>query len=138
MKYIVVMPKHHDGFAMYHSTVSRYNIYDLTSFKRDPMEEIYQACRRQGLRMGIYYSHSIDWMDGGDAGFAQEKKVNPGFVNTGASNSWDPSPLTYQQYIQEKGIPQMKELLTKFPGLVEIYYDYPNYMNLQQSFEFYN
>jgi alpha-L-fucosidase len=137
MRYIVVMPKHHDGFAMYHSGVSGYNIYDLTPFKRDPMEELYNACRKYGLRMGIYYSHSIDWMDGGDAGIAQAKKENPRMRDTLAANNWDPAPVSYSDYIEKKAKPQMRELLTKFPGLVEIWYDFPRYMNLRQSFEFY-
>jgi alpha-L-fucosidase len=137
MRYIVCMPKHHDGFAMYHSKVSAYNIYDLTAFKRDPIEEIYNACQKYGMRMGIYYSHSIDWMDGGDSGAAQAKKANPKFSDTTAYNNWDPSPVSYQEYIENKAKPQMREILTKFPNLVEIWYDFPRYMNRQQSFEFY-
>jgi len=70
MKYIVAMTKHHDGFSMYRSNVTDFNIYDYTPFKRDPIEELYQACRKYGIRLGLYYSHSIDWMDGGDAGAA--------------------------------------------------------------------
>jgi alpha-L-fucosidase len=137
MKYIVCMPKHHDGFAMYHSSVTDYNIYDLTPFKRDPIEEIYNACQKYGIRMGIYYSHSIDWMDGGDAGQAQQKKIDPNFINKYATNNFDPAPVSYEYYIEKKAKPQMREILTKFPKLVEIWYDYPNQMNLQQSFEFY-
>jgi alpha-L-fucosidase len=137
MRYIVAMPKHHDGFAMYHSKVSDYNIFDITPFKRDPVEEIYKACQKYGIRMGIYYSHSIDWMDGGDAGIAQAKKADPQLADTLAANNWDPSPASYKDYIENKAKPQMREILTKFPGLVEIWYDFPRYMNLQQSFEFY-
>jgi alpha-L-fucosidase len=137
MKYIVAMPKHHDGFAMYHSTVTDYNIYDMSPFKRDPIEEIYKACQKYGIRMGIYYSHSIDWMDGGDAGQAQYKKIEPNFVNKYATNNFDPAPVSYKNYIEKKAKPQMREILTKFPNLVEIWYDYPNQMNFQQSFEFY-
>ncbi|MCE5345349.1 MAG: alpha-L-fucosidase [Bacteroidales bacterium] len=137
MRYIVAMPKHHDGFAMYHSKVSDYNIYDLTPYKRDPIEEIYKACQKYGIRMGIYYSHSIDWMDGGDAGIAQAKKANPELKDTLAANTWDPSPTSYQDYIDNKAKPQMKEILAKFPNLVEIWYDFPRYMNAQQSLDFY-
>ncbi len=137
MKYIVAMPKHHDGFAMYHSKVTDYNIYDLTPFKRDPMEELYKACQKYGIRFGIYYSHSIDWMDGGDAGIAQAKKANPKMNDTHASNTWDPSPVSYDEYIENKAKPQMREILARFPDLVEIWYDFPRYMNRQQSFDFY-
>ncbi len=137
MRYIVAMAKHHEGFAMYHSKVSDYNIYDLTPFKRDPIEELYNACLKFGIRFGLYYSHSIDWMDGGDAGVAQAKKENPDILDSAAANTWDPSPVSYNDYIKNKALPQMRELLTKFPNLIEIWYDYPRYMNLRQSFQFY-
>ena len=48
MRYLVFTSKHHDGFAMYDSGVSDYNIVDWTSFGRDPLEELAQECRRQG------------------------------------------------------------------------------------------
>lgn len=137
MKYIVAMPKHHDGFAMYHSKVSDYNIYDLTPFKRDPIEELYKACKKYGLRMGIYYSHSNDWMDGGDCGIAQAKKMDIANFTDAGANTWDPSPVSYDDYIANKAQPQIRELLKKFPDLVEIWYDYPRYMNERQSFDFY-
>lgn len=137
MKYIVAMTKHHEGFSMYHSKVTDFNIYDYTLFKRDPIEEIYQACQKYGIRLGLYYSHSIDWMDGGDAGQAQYKKIDPNFINKYATNNFDPAHVSYENYIEKKAKPQMREILTKFPNLVEIWYDYPNQMNLQQSFEFY-
>ena len=143
MKYIVAMTKHHEGFSMYHSKVTDYNIYDYTPFKRDPIEEIYQACQKYGIRLGLYYSHSIDWMDGGDAGNAQYKKEHPNLATSEneaenyAVNIWDPSPTSYDDYITNKAKPQMREILKKFPNLVEIWYDYPIYMNYQQSFDFY-
>jgi alpha-L-fucosidase len=137
MKYIVAMAKHHDGFSMYRSDVTDFNIYDYTPFKRDPIEEIYQACQKYGIRLGLYYSHSIDWMDGGDAGQAQYQKIDPTFINDYATNNFDPSPVSYENYIEKKAKPQMREILKKFPNLVEIWYDYPNQMNFQQSFEFY-
>ncbi len=146
MKYIVAMTKHHDGFSMYRSNVSDFNIYDYTPFKRDPIEELYQACQKYGIRLGLYYSHSIDWMDGGDAGNAQYKKAHPNYSEVDADNNvaekyaaniWDPSPTTFENYIAKKAKPQMREILTKFPNLVEIWYDFPVFMNLQQSFDFY-
>jgi len=137
MKYIVAMTKHHEGFSMYHSKVTGFNIYDYTPFKRDPIEEIYQACQKYGIRLGLYYSHSIDWMDGGDAGQAQYRKIDPDFINEYATNNFDPAPVSFDNYIEKKAKPQMREILKKFPNLVEIWYDYPNQMNFQQSFEFY-
>src|SRR5438477_6644170 len=61
MKYIVITSKHHDGFAMFHSKTSDYNIYDATPFKRDPIKELAAACKRNGLKFGLYYSQFQDW-----------------------------------------------------------------------------
>lgn len=137
MKYIVAMPKHHDGFAMYDSKVTDYDIVDITPFGRDPITELYQACQKYGIRFSIYYSHSIDWMDGGDAGYAQKKKENPEHSDNYGANLWDPSSASYEKYIEKKAKPQMKELLHKFPGMQEIWYDFPRFMNREQSFDFY-
>jgi len=68
MKYIVITSKHHDGFAMYHSLVSPYNIYDATPFHRDPIRELAEACARHGLKFGFYYSQAQDWHEPGGAG----------------------------------------------------------------------
>ena len=46
VRYIVFTTKHHDGFAMYHTRVSDYNIYDATPFKRDPLAELATACEK--------------------------------------------------------------------------------------------
>jgi alpha-L-fucosidase len=67
MRYLVFTAKHHDGFAMYHSKASPYNIVDWTPFKRDPLKELQEACDRAGIRLCVYYSHSEDW-DDPDAG----------------------------------------------------------------------
>lgn len=137
MKYIVAMPKHHDGFAMYDSKVTNYNIVNATSFGRDPMAELYQACKKHGIRFAIYYSHAFDWMDGGDAGCAQKKKVDPTHTDNYGANLWDASPASFSEYIENKAKPQMQELLNKFPEMLEIWYDFPRFMNRQQSFDFY-
>jgi alpha-L-fucosidase len=59
-KYVVITSKHHDGFAMYDSKVSAYDIMDATPFKRDPIKELAEECRKQGLRFGLYHS-ILDW-----------------------------------------------------------------------------
>ena len=56
MKSIVFTSKHHDGFCMYHSKYTKYNIVDATPFKRDVMKELSDACRRQGVKFAVYYS----------------------------------------------------------------------------------
>ncbi len=137
MRYIVAMTKHHDGFSMYDSDVTNFNIHDYTAFKRDPIAELHEACKKYGIRLGLYYSHSIDWMDGGDAGYAQKKKEDPAHSEHYGANLWDPVSASYEEYIAAKAKPQMVEILNKFPGLIELWYDYPRFMNREQSFEFY-
>jgi len=60
MKYIVITSKHHDGFAMFDSKVSRYDIVDATPYRRDVMKALSEEAKRQGIRFGIYYS-IMDW-----------------------------------------------------------------------------
>ncbi len=145
MKYIVAMPKHHDGFAMYDSKVTDYDIIDATPFDRDPMEELYMACRKHGLNFSVYYSHATDWLDGGDAGVADyldsqaedKSESQLEFWRTWPSNTWDPAPVSFTEYLETKAKPQMLELLEKFSGMQEIWYDVPRRMTRLQSFEFY-
>src|SRR5450759_198541 len=61
MKYIVITSKHVDGFAMYHSKVSKYNIVEWTKFGRDPIKELADVCAREGIRLCFYYSHRQDY-----------------------------------------------------------------------------
>src|SRR5512142_721533 len=56
MKYIVITSKHHDGFAMFDSAVTRYDIVDATPYKKDPMRALADECKRQGLAFAFYYS----------------------------------------------------------------------------------
>ena len=60
-RYLVVTAKHHDGFAMYGSKVSSYNIVDATPYGRDVLQELHDACLRHGIHFGFYYSHMLDW-----------------------------------------------------------------------------
>ena len=78
MKYIVITSKHHDGFAMYHSSVSKYNIFDATPFKRDPMKELADAANKAGIKLCFYYSQTQDWHEpdavGNDWDFPADSK----------------------------------------------------------------
>jgi len=144
MRYIVAMPKHADGFAMYDSKVTGWDIMDATSFHRDPMTELYNACRKYGIRFSIYFNY-LDWMDGGDGGVADYKKAHPADKelpgndqNYGYwSNTWDPSPISFTEYFEKKYKPQLRELLTKYPGMQELWHDMPMKLTRQQSFDIY-
>lgn len=72
MKYIVMTTKHHDGFALFKSEVSDYNIVSSTPFKRDVIKELSEACKKYGLKFGVYYSQAQDWYQPG--GFTPNKR----------------------------------------------------------------
>ena len=99
MKYMVITTKHHDGFAMFDSDVTPYNITDGTPFKRDPIKELKEACDRHGLKLGVYYSHAQDWNE-----------------PDGYGNNWSfPGyPRNMDKYLDEKSIPQIRELCLKY------------------------
>jgi len=116
MKYIVITSKHHDGFAMYHSAVSKYNIYDATPFHRDPLKELAAACARHHIRFGFYYSQAQDWHE-----------------PNGIGNTWDFGPddkKDFDQYLQAKAEPQVKELLSNYGPVCLIWFDTPRQMNV--------
>ena len=108
MKYLVLTAKHHDGFAMYHSEVSNYNIVDWTPFGRDILKELSEACRREGIRICVYYSHREDWDDPG-----------------GYGNHWDydPAKKDFEKYLRGKSLPQLRELLIGYGPLGLIWFD---------------
>ena len=68
MKYIVITAKHHDGFAMFGSKCSDYDVVDKTPFGRDIMKELADACQKQGIKFGFYYSQAQDWHHPGGFG----------------------------------------------------------------------
>jgi len=114
MKYIVITSKHHDGFALFKSAASSYNVVDATPFKRDILKELADACARGGIRLGFYYSQSQDWHE-----------------PNGAGNEWDFGPddkKDYDQYLLGKAEPQIRELLTNYGKVALIWFDTPRMM----------
>lgn len=140
MKYIVITSKHHDGFALFDSKVSDFDMMDATPFKRDIVRELYDACQRHQLEFGVYYSHNIDWADGADAQYATTKAANDRMgkdTDSFGANLWDPSPNTFSSYLKNKAIPQVKELLEQYPDIRYIWFDMPGLMTREQSYTFY-
>jgi len=114
MKYIVITSKHHDGFALFKSNASKYNVVDATPFKRDVLKELADACARAGIRLGFYYSQSQDWHE-----------------PNGAGNDWDfpaDDKKDYDQYLRGKAEPQIRELLTGYGKVALIWFDTPRMM----------
>lgn len=127
MKYIVITAKHHDGFAMYHSRVSRYNIVDWTSFKRDPLRELSQACAEEGIKFCVYYSHREDWDHPGGYG------NNWDYDNDWGDELFDRNK--FENYLEEKAKPQIKELLTEYGPVGLVWFDRGMYTP-EQGLEF--
>ncbi len=85
MKYLVVTTKHHDGFALYHSKVDKFNVVDATPFGRDVVKELRDACDRHGLKFGIYYSQDLDWHEKHGGGYTATIPCD----GVSWDNSWD-------------------------------------------------
>jgi alpha-L-fucosidase len=120
MKYIVITAKHHDGFAMFDSKVDPFNIVDATPFHRDPIRELAEECRKQGMKLGFYYSQDQDWTAPGGAAYKTDHHDLP-------SHHWDRAQDgNFATYLHKKAIPQMKELLTNYGDFpVVIWFDTP-------------
>lgn len=123
MKYIVITSKHHDGFAMYHSQVSPFNIYDATPFHRDPIKELADACARHHMPFGFYYSQAQDWHEAGGMGNNWDFPSNEDKSASGA----------YDKYIQEKAVPQVKELLSNYGPVCLMWFDTPQQMTKERG-----
>jgi len=129
MKYIVITSKHHEGFAMYNSPSDPYNIVNFTAFKRDPLKELADACRKHGVKFGVYYSLGRDWHD-------PDVPTNwP--TKGGRSNTWDfpnEDAKDFSKYFERKVKPQVKELITQY-HLAILWFDTPEMINKEQSRE---
>jgi len=110
MKYTVFTTKHHDGFAMFKSAASPYNIMDATPFKRDIVKELAEACPRHDIRFGTYYSFLTDW---GHKGGGSRKP------------HWDPSHQDgdIHEYIKTVALPQLKEILSNYGPISVMWFD---------------
>lgn len=140
MKYIVITSKHHDGFALFDSKSSTYDMVDATPYKADVVKELYEACLAEGLDFGVYYSHGNDWMDGTDGNYKNVKKVNDSlgiYTHPSGKNFWDPSSNTHAEYLESKAYPQIEELIHLLPKLRLIWFDGEGFITEAQSFKFY-
>ena len=120
MKYIVITSKHHDGFAMFDTKVNGWNIVQATPFKQDPLKALAEECRKQGMKLGFYYSQAQDWNNGGSA----------------AGGKWDKAQEhDMDDYIDKTAIPQIQEILTNYgadtPAVV--WWDTPTDMTKERA-----
>jgi alpha-L-fucosidase len=119
MKYIVITSKHHDGFAMFDSKASEWNIMQASPFHRDPLKELAAACKKHGLKLGFYYSQAQDWNNGGSA----------------SGGKWDPAQEhSMDDYIDKVAVPQVREILSnygQFPAV--LWWDTPIDMDKERA-----
>ena len=110
VRYITITSRHHDGFSMFATKATRYNIVDWTPFHRDPLRELADECRRQGVKLFFYYSqldwHHPDYWPRGSTGHA-----------TGRPESGD-----WNRYLDFMDA-QLTELLTNYGPVGGIWFD---------------
>jgi alpha-L-fucosidase len=105
MKYVVLICKHHDGFALWPSKVTDWTIAGASPYGKDLVGPLVEACHREGLKFGAYYSHAQDWVHRGGA--------------TSEAN-WDPAAQAgdYDAYVNGIAVPQLAELAAYKPDLL--------------------
>jgi len=106
---VTLTAKHHDGFALWDSQVSDYDVAEFTNPKRDIVKELADACRKHGLKLGLYYSHWVDWEH--PDGWDHSKEI------------YGISADQYDRYWQGKVIPQIRELLTNYGDVGLLWFD---------------
>ena len=114
MKYIIITSKHHEGFAMFDSKVSDFDIVDATPFARDPMKELAKACHDLDLGFGFYYSHNQDW-------------TAPGGTN-GPTTDKDGNEVSFEDYFYNKCKPQVREICSNYGEIDFVWFDTPGGM----------
>lgn len=111
MKYITITSRHHDGFAMFDSKVSDWNIVQRTRYGKDPLKMLADECHRQGIKLFFYYSQ-LDWH-------------NPDYFPRGAT-SWNngrPDHGNWNAYLDDYMDGQLRELLTNYGPIGGIWFD---------------
>lgn len=141
VKYIVFTAKHHDGFSLFKTDATTYNSYDMCD-GRDFVRELKDACDRHGIKLGLYYSHCLDWAESGGGGahfISHDDTVTDDAMH---NNFWDfPEKLTpeaFAEYFENKVKPQVKELLTNYGDVYIIWCDFPHDITVEQSKELYD
>lgn len=116
MKYLVITAKHHDGFALYDSKVTDWDVVDASPYGKDLLKPLVESCRKNDIKVGLYYSHAVDYIHPG--GEVQSLDFKPG-------GQWDPVQKTKDMdaYFTDLVVPQVKELLTNFGKIDILWWD---------------
>jgi alpha-L-fucosidase len=125
-KYLVITSKHHDGFCLFKSRHTPYNMVDATSFGRDVIKELAEECARQGIRFGLYYSQTQDWHHPGGAMAKHADETQEEWEKREAEKD-------FAGYIEDFVKPQVREILTNYGPICLIWFDTPMYIKDEQS-----
>lgn len=139
MGYFIITAKHHDGFAMYDSKVSDYNVVQATPWKHDPMKDLQVACRKHGIKFGFYYSHAFDWGEENGVGNDWDWQ-NPGGDRLLHGSEWWRNYPEYlpkaRKYVDDKAIPQILELIRNYhPDIM--WFDTPHKLPPEENLRIY-
>jgi len=137
MKYIVVTSKHHEGFSMYRTHVSDFNVCDRTPFKRDIIAEFADACKKHDMKFGIYYSQATDWREPDGAPYNEYDSMH----GMSGANTWDypdREGRDYKNCFERKIKPQVEELLTNYGELCIMWFDSGHGIEEKYSRELYD
>ncbi len=131
MKYIVITSKHHDGFALWDSGVSDYDVVDLSPYQKDILAELTRECEQQGIEMCFYHS-ILDWHH-------RAQYVDPDAENPRAGHASNKIHADrkheYVRYMKE----QLKELITRFdPGVLWFDGEWTDWWTREDGIELYN
>jgi len=136
MRYLIITAKHHDGFAMFNSQVSDYNVVKQTAWHHDPMADLSAACKKYGIKFGFYYSHAFDWEHPDAPGNDWDYHNPGGDLNLFGGRDWyDLHPELLPKavnYVNQKAIPQIKELLTMYHPDI-LWFDTPQKLPLSEN-----
>lgn len=122
MKYLVITSKHHDGFALFDSKVTDWDVVDATPYGKDLLKPLADACRKEGIKLGFYYSQAQDWN-------------HPGGAASGGH--WDKTQDgSMDEYLDKIAVPQVKEILENYGGLDILWWDTPTDMTKERAEKF--
>lgn len=106
MKYVVITSKHHDGFGLWDSDVSNYNIADYSPYGKDILEQLSTACKKEGIKFGLYHS-IMDWHH------PQAQAIHEPKYNVWRTDSTKVNPQ-FPEYVENYLKPQLHELVTRY------------------------
>ena len=130
MRYVVLTAKHHEGFALWDSRCDSFSSVSAAACGRDIVRELADACHVGGLRLGLYYSHCVDWHEAHGGNLPDDIKEPTRLSGHGRTwgNDWDFQAGTaagFESYLRNKVEPQLTELLTGYGDIALIWFDTP-------------